>query len=418
MRTAEHLVRSAFVATAVVACTALVAPSAVALAGAAAGPTSAVAAPAPAVAATTSLVAPSALAPVEATPSDVDEPILSLPEPTGRYPVGLMPLHLVDEDRADPWVPEARRELMVSLWYPAVPRGEIAPYTSEAVSTAIIEAARLPVAPDILTTVEAHAYDRAPALPGKRPLVVLSPGASLSRESLMSLAEDLASRGYVVAGIDHTYEARVVELPGDRVAGCLLCERENTAELGAWVAHGRSADIGFVLDELTGGRLGRHAPAIDARRIAVVGHSLGGASAAVSIMDDPRVDAGVNLDGTFQVDFPEGGADRPFLMLGGAAHEPGASDGTDWPDNFARLGATSRWLQVPTANHGSFTDQLMFLDQLGVPLPGGPGTVGGERGVRITSAYVGAFLDRHLRGLDAPLLDGPSPAYPEVEFEG
>ncbi|MFJ3404102.1 alpha/beta hydrolase family protein [Promicromonospora sp. NPDC090134] len=408
MRTPEHLVRSAFVATAVVACTALVAPSAVALAGAAAGPTSVVAASA----APTSAVAPS-----EATPSDADEPTLALPEPTGRYPVGLMPLHLVDEDRADPWVPEARRELMVSLWYPAVPRGRIAPYTSEAVSTAIIEGARLPVAPDILTTVETHAHDRAPALPGRRPLVVLSPGASLSRESLTSLAEDLASRGYVVVGVDHTYEARVVELPGGRVAGCLLCERENTAELGAWVARGRSADVSFVLDELTRGWLGTHAPVIDARRIAVVGHSIGGASAAVSIMDDPRVDAGVNLDGTFQVDFPEGGTDRPFLMLGGAAHEPGAGDGTDWPDNFARLGATSRWLQVPTANHGSFTDQLMFLDQLGVPLPGGPGTIGGERGVRITTAYVGAFLDRHLRGLDAPLLDGPSAAYPEVELQ-
>ncbi|MFE7509127.1 alpha/beta hydrolase family protein [Promicromonospora sp. NPDC057488] len=395
MQTTKRLVRSAFAATALVACTALVAPSAIALTEAA------------------SATSASAQASSEAT-----EPTLALPEPTGRYPVGLTPLHLVDEDRADPWVPQARRELMVSLWYPAVPRGEIAPYTSEAVSTAIIEGARLPVAPDILTRVETHAYDRAPALPGRRPLVVLSPGAGLSRESLTSLAEDLASRGYVVAGIDHTYEARVVELPGDRVAGCLLCERENTAELGAWVVRGRSADISFVLDELTGGRLWRHAPMIDARHVAVVGHSIGGAAAAVSVVDDPRVDAGVNLDGTFQVDFPEGGTDRPFLMLGSASHEPGASDGTDWPDNFARLGATSRWLQVPTANHGSFTDQLMFLDQLGVPLPGGPDTVGGERGVEITAAYMGAFLDRHLRGLEAPLLDGPSAAYPEVEFEG
>ena len=111
------------------------------------------------------------------------------------------------------------------------------------------------------------------------------------------------------------------------------------------------------------------------------------------------------------------GADRPFLVLGSASHEPGASDGTDWPDNFARLDA-GLWLRVPTANHGSFTDQLMFLDQLGVPLPGGPDTVGGERGVEITVAYVGAFLDRHLRGLDTPLLDAPSATYPEVEFEG
>ena len=346
-------------------------------------------------------------------PAD-ENPTITLPELTGPLPVGMTPIHLVDEERADPWRPDERRELMVSLWYPAVPYGEPAPYTTEAVSAAVIAGAGLAVPPDVLTTVGTHSYDRAPALPGRRPLVVLSPGASLSRESLTSLAEDLASRGYVVAGVDHTYEARGVEFPDGRVAGCLLCGRENTAELGAWVARGRSADIGFVLDELTDRRLWRHAPKIDARHIAVVGHSIGGAAAAIKIVDDPRVDAGINLDGTFQVDFPETGADRPFLMLGGASHEPGGSDGTDWPDNFARLGA-GQWLQVPTANHSSFTDSLLLLDRLGMPVPG---AIEATRGIEITSTYVGAFLDRHLRGLDAPLLDGPAEEYPEVDFQG
>lgn len=379
-----RLIPSALVATALVACTAVVTPSA---------------------------VASSAVA--TATSSD-ETPALSLPAPTGQYPVGMTPVHLVDEDRADPWRPERRRELMVSVWYPAVPYGEPTPYTTDAVSAAIVATANLPVPSDILTTVETHSYDRAPALPGRRSLVVLSPGAGLSRESLTSLAEDLASRGYVVAGVDHTYEARAIEFPDGRVAPCLLCERENSAEVGAWVTRGRALDIDFVLDELTNGRLWRHGPTVDARHIAVVGHSIGGAAAAAAIVDDRRVDAGVNMDGTFQVDFPESGMDRPFLMLGSASHEPGASDGTDWPDNRARLGATGLWLQVPTANHGSFTDQLMFLDQLGVPGPGG--FVGGERGVEITNAYVGAFLDRHLRGRAAPLLDGPVAEYPEVEF--
>lgn len=379
-----RLIPSALVATALVACTAVVAPSA---------------------------VASSAVA--TATSSD-ETPALSLPAPTGQYPVGMTAVHLVDEDRADPWRPERRRELMVSVWYPAVPYGEPTPYTTDAVSAAIVATANLPVPSDILTTVETHSYDRAPALPGRRSLVVLSPGAGLSRESLTSLAEDLASRGYVVAGVDHTYEARAIEFPDGRVAPCLLCERENSAEVGAWVTRGRALDIDFVLDELTNGRLWRHGPTVDARHIAVVGHSIGGASAAAAIVDDRRVDAGVNMDGTFQVDFPESGMDRPFLMLGSASHEPGASDGTDWPDNRARLGATGLWLQVPTANHGSFTDQLMFLDQLGVPVPGG--FVGGARGVEITNAYVGAFLDRHLRGRAAPLLDGPVAEYPEVEF--
>ena len=44
------------------------------------------------------------------------------------------------------------------------------------------------------------------------------------------------------------------------------------------------------------------------------------------------------------------------------------------------------------------------------------GTISGERGVEITRAYVGAFLDLQLRGVPSRLLDEPSPAFPEVGF--
>jgi predicted dienelactone hydrolase len=384
------MVPSALVAAALVIGTTVAAPGAMA-GTAAAGPTSATA------------------------PSAGDAVELVLPAPSGPLPVGMTPIHLVDEGRADPWRPEERRELMVSLWYPAVPHGEPAPYTSEAVSAAIVEASGLPVAPDLLTTVENHSFDRARALPGKRPLVVLSPGASLSRETLTSLAEELASRGYVVAGVDHTYEARGVEFPDGRVAGCLLCELPSSRELGAWVTRGRAMDLSFVLDELTHGRLWRHGPKVDARHIAVVGHSLGGSTAAAMIADDPRVDAGVNMDGTFQVDFPASGERDAFLMLGKGDHHLGGDEGDapNWADNFARLDGPKLWLQLRDANHGSFTDNALLLEQLGVPQSG---TVGGARGVEVTNAYVSAFLDRHLKDADSPLLDGPTDTYPEIVF--
>src|SRR3954471_23896634 len=45
---------------------------------------------------------------------------LTLPAPTGRYPVGTVDLHLIDRSRANPWTATPpRRELVVSLWYPA-----------------------------------------------------------------------------------------------------------------------------------------------------------------------------------------------------------------------------------------------------------------------------------------------------------
>src|SRR5689334_4625782 len=45
---------------------------------------------------------------------------LTLPAPTGPYPVGTVDLHLIDHARANPWTATPPyRELMVSVWYPA-----------------------------------------------------------------------------------------------------------------------------------------------------------------------------------------------------------------------------------------------------------------------------------------------------------
>ena len=47
--------------------------------------------------------------------------------------------------------------------------------------------------------------------------------ATQSRRALYAgLLEDLASRGFVVVGVDHTYETSVVELPGGRLIRATL----------------------------------------------------------------------------------------------------------------------------------------------------------------------------------------------------
>jgi hypothetical protein len=37
--------------------------------------------------------------------------------------------------------------------------------------------------------------------------------------------------------------------------------------------------------------------------------------------------------------------------------------------------------------------------------------------LHILNVYTLAFFDEHLKGEDIPLLDGPSPEYPEVAFQ-
>ncbi|MFB9835147.1 alpha/beta hydrolase [Actinoallomurus acaciae] len=80
------------------------------------------------------------------------------------------------------------------------------------------------VPPDTLSRIRTGAYAGAAPAHGWHPLVVLSPGFSLPRSSLTSLGEDLASQGYVVAGIDHTYENFGETFPDGHTTTCVACE--------------------------------------------------------------------------------------------------------------------------------------------------------------------------------------------------
>ncbi|MGC4894499.1 alpha/beta hydrolase family protein [Micromonospora sp. DT31] len=337
-------------------------------------------------------------------------PALVLPAPTGGYRVGTTWLHLTDAARSDPWRPEVRRELMVSLWYPAVPApGRRAPYTTAAVSARIIAAEGLPLPPDLLATVRTNARRDVPIRPAARgwPLVVLSPGFSLSRESLTGLAEDLASRGHVVAGADHPYEAWGVEFPDGRVAECLACQVQGP-DTAARVIEGRAADVSFLLDQLTGPRpVWRGARFVDPTRVGMVGHSIGGASAAQVLRTDRRVDAGADLDGSLGVPVPAGSVTRPFLFV--ASDRP---TDVSWLRDWPGLAGWKRWLTVTGGGHLSFTDRPVLGAQLGMD----PGAIPAHRQLLITREYTAAFLDAHLRDRRQCLLDAPSPAYPEVDF--
>jgi hypothetical protein len=68
---------------------------------------------------------------------------------------------------------------------------------------------------------------------------------------------------------------------------------------------------------------------------------------------------------------------------------------------------------VAGAVHASFTDLALLADQAGL---GTGAALPGARSLDITRAYVRAFFDQHLRGQPQPLLDQPSPHYPEVTF--
>ncbi|GAA0436246.1 lipase [Streptomyces luteireticuli] len=366
---------------------------------------------------TAALVAPQAAAVAAPKPAGPAKAAAAeVPAPSGKLPVGEKVLRLVDSARTDPWKPSAGpRELMVSVWYPArSASGAKAPYVSAALSQELY-------GNDKLSTVRTHAVvDAAPAQGRARPVVVLSPGLGQSRSSLTGLAEDLASRGYVVAALDHTYEA-AVEFPGGRVEKCELCVREDV-DNGA-VVRNRAKDIRFLLDRITTGDGLVAGLKADTSRIGVAGHSIGGASAVEVAGQDARVAAAADMDGDFFTEQPAGGIKKPVMLLGAArAGELGGERDT-WSPAWKNLTGWKRWLDVGKGGHMTFTDNQWLADAFGLPegLPpdayeGGFGTVKSARANALTRAYVAAFFDRQLTGAAGPLLDGPSADFPEVAF--
>lgn len=345
-----------------------------------------------------------------------------LPAPTGRHPVGTTSLYLKDTSRPDPWVPSVPyRELMVSLFYPATSAtGPKKQYMTPKESQAVLaEGGITSVPPDVLSTVRTNAVvDARPAArrPHCRPLLVLSPGFKKPRATLSTLAEDLASHGYVVAVVDHTYENVATTFPDGRVTTCAACGEYN--EPFWWkLERGRAADVTFVLDELTTPHAKwRGASLINPARIAMAGHSVGGSSAAQTMLADPRVRAGIDIDGMTNTPIP--GLARPFLFLGRQnTYTPGTPGGAvdTWERDWPNLTGWKRWLVVAGMEHASFTDIGVLADQAGVDI--GADT-SGTRGAAITRAYVRAFFDLHLRGTPQPLMRKPSPRYPEVTFIG
>jgi dienelactone hydrolase len=333
---------------------------------------------------------------------------LSLPAPTGPYRVGTTSLHLVDVGRVDPLAPAVRdRELMVRLWYPAARVGGSARagYLPPGVAAALTLAvnAQLGTAyPADLLTFPTHSHEDAPVAGGRHPVLIFSPGLGLNAALYTGVFEELASRGYVVAGVDHTYDAPAVEFPGGRVEVANPEALTDTDRLRAV----RAADVRFVLDRLT-------ARGMDVSRVAVFGHSLGSRTAIDAMESDRRFDAGAALDGN-----PLGSAspDRPFLLLGNQKHR--RVDDPDWAAFYDRLRGPRLHLVVDGALHNDLSDITVFKARIpNLDALFEIGSIDGNRMLTIERRYVTAWFDQVLRDCPNPLLRGESSRFPEVDFQ-
>jgi dienelactone hydrolase len=194
---------------------------------------------------------------------------------TGSYAVDTTSVTLADASRVDPFSKTGEnRKLTVQFWYPV---------TGENTDTF--------------------------------PLTVFSHGAFGYRGSNHSTFEDLASNGYVVCSIDHSYHAFLARhtdgsatlVDMDFVKDVVNITNDDSDKRTTydktheWLAL-RTKDMNFVLDEILNNS-DRKIPEsvcslINKDKIGLFGHSLGGAAAAQLGRECPDVDAVIVIDGT------------------------------------------------------------------------------------------------------------------------
>jgi len=248
-----------------------------------------------------------------------------------------------------------------------------------------------------------------------------------------SLAEDLASHGYVVVGFDAPYRSSVVVFPDGRVI-----EREPQNNLDALggpeqerraleLVHAWSADIGFALDQLerwnqsdpSGKFLGR----LDMQRVGIFGHSLGGATALQFCHDDGRCKAGIDVDGAPLGKVITEGVPQPFMFL---LSDHGREPETETHPVEAIIRSiydrqpADRRLEIVIrgANHYMFSDDGAMLKSpllMNVLRTLGMVRINGRRQVAVTARFIVTFFDVYLKGASASELQR-QPEYPEVEY--
>ncbi|MFN2591351.1 MAG: alpha/beta hydrolase family protein, partial [Candidatus Dormibacteria bacterium] len=379
-------------------------------------------------------------------------PVFRFPRPGGPYAIGTVTYHWRDTNRREIFSadPAARRELMAQVWYPAEPgvKAHAAPYVSDATALSSV-AGRLLHVPgfvfDYWDMVLTHATQIPPMASARPeyPVLVFTSGLNAFRQSNMFQVEQLASRGFVVVGLDQPYTSAVTVFPDGRtVAGWTkdrldaVIEQSITpitpapmlgdVELPSGVIPYLAQDVSFAVDQLV--RLNTADPhgllthRLDLDHIGAFGVSLGAMEVGEACHADPRLRACLMMDAAMPADVVRDGLQQPTMWLTRDANsillERSRSGG--WPDREISETLTTQrevftesppgygyYIEIPGMFHVNFTDAPSWTPLAQMLALSGP--IGGTRGHEIVAAYSVAFFDRFLTGNRPALLDAPPP---------
>jgi len=366
-----------------------------------------------------------------------------LPKPTGPFPVGRSTFSWTNEALTDPraWTTGSKREVFVWLWYPASPAAGVAsaPYLPQPLLKAQADATGTLMREYLnhdFARVRTNSVLDAPVSTARAsyPVVIMRPGSGALTSELTTLAEDLASYGYVVAGFDAPYRTGVFVFPDGNVVTRATANNPETMnyEAGKQLANRLlpiwTSDAAFVVDQL--GRLNttvgnssksRFSGKLDLSRLGVFGHSFGGAQALQFCHDDARCKAAMDIDGMpFGSVIREGESQPSLLLFSDHSREASSEEGrqirNDIVSLYDHLRGPRHVVMIRGANHFTFTDQMVTKDRLFILaftfFMRSPGAL---RGLEITRAYVHTFFDAYLKDGAVGALTKLAATYDEIQ---
>lgn len=336
-----------------------------------------------------------------------------LPNPTGSFQVGRTSYDWIDPTRKEIFAEEAnnKRKLSVYIWYPAeleesTNNGEYLPgkwKTEQEKSTA------MKYLQQNLAKVRTNSYDNAPLSmkQSKYPIIVFEPGMGKIVFNYTVLAENLASNGYIVIGVNPTYSSNFTVFSDGSTAyktskgsipeGAVTDKELNYA--GSKLVKTWAADISFVINKMSemnlekGNMWSGH---IDMEHIGAFGHSFGGAASVQSSLIDERIKASIDIDGYLYGVQKTSQKPLMFIMSQHAQKGIDLQEINKIQSVYSSLKKDGYLIEIPKTAHYSFTDDTLFFSPI-IRVMGIYGTINGKQGLKLTNLYITTFFDKYLK---------------------
>ena len=360
-------------------------------------------------------------------------PVPRIPAPSGPFQVGARTFEMLDKSRREIYSGrDEPRHYMIQVWYPAEAKEDDirAPWmeNAEIFAPAIATYIELPsFFLDHLALAKIPAYkdaDVAAISSRKFPVILFSHGWNGFNAQNAGQALELASHGYIVVGMQHTYGAVVTVFPDGTVApnhpGALPADRNdpNYEEAARALVNQWAGDMTHTLDFILSDDAGNpFASSVDTARVGAYGHSTGGGAAVQFCGVDLRCESALGMDPFMRpvsAEVIENGLRQPsfFMFSQGWVDDTESRSNAIFreflPQNENNFGVIS----IAGTKHYDFSDLPLFspiAPQLGLK-----GPLNGERVTEIVNAYLLDFFEMTLRGKSSALFEGGFNDYEEV----